>query len=129
MDYNNRNNQNNYNGFAPNQNNLNNGYGMPNQGNMYYYNGYGCPVVPTSGLAVASMVLGIIALLCSFCIAPVAIVCALLAIIFGVAKDPSKGGDGMAATGIICGILSLIPAIYILYSGFAIINAFNDFVS
>ncbi len=63
-----------------------------------------------SGLAIASLVLGIISLF--FCIWYVAIPCGILAIIFGViamgkAKTGEAGGAGMARAGLIMGCIGL----------------------
>ncbi|GLY01291.1 MULTISPECIES: DUF4190 domain-containing protein [Actinoplanes] len=71
---------------------------------------------PTSGLAVASMVLGIISALTFFCTFGVV---SLLAIIFGhiglnETKDNRKSGKGMAITGLVLGYIALAPAIAIL---------------
>lgn len=61
------------------------------------------------GFSIASMVLGIISVvLC--CIYYISIPCAILALIFGIAGK-SKGGKGMAITGIILGIITL--ALYV----------------
>jgi len=71
----------------------------------------------TSGLAIASLVLGIIGLVLFMTIIP-PVVCSILAIIFGaialkkIKKDSSlKGGRGLAITGIVLGIITLILVI------------------
>jgi hypothetical protein len=74
--------------------------------------GYARPYagLPTSGAAIASMVLGIVSLV--FCMGWLIIPCAILAIILGgtargaVRRGEASGG-GMALAGIICGAISL----------------------
>lgn len=69
----------------------------------------------TSGLAIASLVLGII----SFCGGGVIFIPAILAIIFAaiaftnIKKDANIGGHGLAIAGLVLGILSLIG--YLIY--------------
>ena len=68
------------------------------------------PQSQSSGLAIASMVLGIVSLF--FCIWYIAIPCGILAIIFGViagnkAKAGLGGGEGMAKAGLIMGVIGL----------------------
>lgn len=66
--------------------------------------------VEKKGMSIASLVLGIVSVaLC--CIGWVSIICAILAIIFGVVGK-KKGGQGMAKAGLILGIIAL--AIYVL---------------
>lgn len=74
---------------------------------------------PGNGLAVASLVLGIVSL-GLFCVWYVALPCAVLAIIFGkVAGNRARAGAsgaGMAKAGLICGIIALALAIVIVGS-------------
>ena len=66
------------------------------------------PKQESTGLAVASMVLGIISLVLS-CLVTVSAICSLLALIFGISSLCShKGGKGMAVAGIVCGAISLV---------------------
>ena len=63
------------------------------------------------GLSIASMILGIVSIV-GYCInGYLVLVCAILAIVFGVIGK-KKGGKGMAMTGFILGIIAL--AIYAL---------------
>lgn len=62
-------------------------------------------VTEKKGLSIASMVLGIISIV-AFCSTWIAIICSILAIIFGVIGK-KKGGAGMAKAGLICGIIGL----------------------
>lgn len=73
-----------------------------------------------SGLAIASMVLGIIGLVLSCCVPYVPILLGLLAVILGgVSLAKKQGGKGMAIAGLICGIITLIPAIILIVFGAA----------
>jgi hypothetical protein len=66
----------------------------------------------TSGMAVASLVLGICALVL-FWIPWLGFLLGILAIIFGglalsqIRKEPSLGGQGMAVAGLVCGIIGI----------------------
>ncbi len=88
--------------------------------------------IPTSGMAVTSMVLGIIGL-ALFCVWFIAVICDVLAIIFGaVALQQTKagkaGGQGMAIAGIVCGIVSLAGVvIYMAFWGTVFWKASNEF--
>lgn len=81
---------------------------------------------PSVGLAVASMVLGICALVLACCVPYIPIVLALLAVILGgISLAKKMGGTGMAVAGLVCGILGLIPAIIIVVSGAAILGSLS----
>lgn len=75
------------------------------------------PYVPpnrTPGLAVASMVLGIVSIVFSCCVW-IGFVCSVLAIIFGILtlrKGPE--GKSMAIAGIICGGVSIVLSVFVL---------------
>ena len=76
------------------------------------------------GLAVASMVLGILALLLSCCVPYLPILLALLAVVLGAVSLAKKmGGTGMAVAGLVCGIIGLIPAVIIIITGAALFSA------
>jgi len=88
--------------------------------------GYAPAGPKSSGLAIASMVLGIISL-ALFCIYYLAFPCAVLALVLGaVARSKiSRGeasGGGMAMTGIICGIISIVLASLILIVGISLLH-------
>ncbi|MEU0044283.1 DUF4190 domain-containing protein [Streptomyces werraensis] len=78
--------------------------GAPAQG----YSGWGgVPPLPSNGMGVASLVLGIIAA-AAFCLWPVAIVLGVLAVIFGaIGRGKANRGEatngGQALAGVICG--------------------------
>jgi hypothetical protein len=87
------------------------------------YPGYGVPMVPmvplrTSGLAVAGMVVGIIALI-SFWVPFFDIIVAAAAIGLSWAgmvqgRKPGWTGSGMGIAGLVCGILAAIPGVILL---------------
>lgn len=78
------------------------------------------------GLAVASMVLGIISVVLGCCVPVITFFTAVLGIIFGaIALKKKSLGKGMAIAGLICSIISLIPAALVLVSGVGAI-AFLD---
>lgn len=76
------------------------------------YAGYSSAATqPSSGLAIASMILGIVAIPTS-CMYGIGLPCAILAVIFGhiargKARRGESGGDGMALAGLICGYIML----------------------
>lgn len=70
------------------------------------------------GFGIASMVLGIVALVMSCCFYFISIPCAVIGIILaGVALSGHKEGRGMAIAGLVCSVISLIPAAIIIISG------------
>ena len=76
----------------------------------------GAPAVPvkTNGLAVASLVLGILSLLLFFTVVPPFIL-GILAVVFGAIgisrANQGAGGKGMAVAGLVCGALGVVVAI------------------
>lgn len=77
----------------------------------------------SSGMAIASMVLGIVALVFSCCLWFISVPCAIVAVILAaVSLKGNKGGKGMAVAGLVCAIISLIPAIIVLISGAALVD-------
>ncbi|MFG2958741.1 DUF4190 domain-containing protein [Streptomyces sp. NPDC048291] len=97
------------------------GYGYPGQPLPPYpagpggYGGWaGMQPMPNNGLGTASMVTGIISAI-GFCLAPVALVMGVLAIVFGsIGRGRVKRGEatngGQALAGIICGSAGLVLA-------------------
>lgn len=93
------------------------------------------PTLPASGMAVTSMVLGILALL-SLCVGHISAVIGLpssiLAVIFGIiargkVRRLEAGGGGMATAGLICGIVYLcllaVGVIIVLIAGIAMMSS------
>lgn len=75
------------------------------------------------GLSIASMVLGIVAVVFC-CVAYIAIPCAILAIIFGIIGK-KRDGKGMAITGLVLGIVAIV--LYILaLAGLASLFGFSS---
>lgn len=72
----------------------------------------------SSGLAIASMVLGIVALCLSCCFYYVSLPCAVVGVILAaVSLKGDNGGKGMAITGLVTSIVSLVPAIITIVLG------------
>lgn len=93
---------------------------MDNNMNQY-------PQKPESaGCGIASMVLGIVALCLSCCFYYVSIPCAIIGIILGAAGLKKQAGRGMAIAGLVCSIISIIPAIIIISTGASIMSALNS---
>ena len=91
--------------------------------NMNYQNNtyqQPAPAQPGKGFGIASMVLGIIALLVTLlsCCLPFMLILSgllgLLSIVFGIIAIAKKGGKGMGIAGLICSGIGLLLAIVIL---------------
>lgn len=112
----------NYNPYNPydqnNQNDQNQGESTENQksinnnpyaqdNNQRYGNSYFNPLLfdkpPMNGLAIASMILGIVSLCC--CCS--SYVCGLLAVVFGIVAKCCGNKTGKSTAGIICGAISM----------------------
>jgi len=78
------------------------------------------------GMGIASLVLGLVAILMALCCWPVGGVCAILSIIFGL-LSLKTAGKGMGIAGIIMGGLSILLAVVMLLLGFGMgmFNAMN----
>ncbi|MBS6954997.1 MAG: DUF4190 domain-containing protein [Clostridium sp.] len=78
----------------------------------------------SSGLAIASMVCGICALVFSCCIPYIPFILAVISIIFAaVTLSKHLGGKGMAIAGLVCSIISLVPTIIVVVTGAAIYSS------
>ena len=82
------------------------------------HGGFPPPKPPGSGMAVASMVLGIVGLIFS-----TVFIFAVLAIIFGVVARSQGNRGGMATAGIVMGIISLALAIMFIIMCVAFLDA------
>ena len=76
----------------------------------------------SSGLSITSMVLGIVAICLSCCFYYVSLPCAVVGLVFGAValSKISKGeadGKGMAITGLVLSIISVIPAVIMIVVG------------
>ena len=97
------------NGPAPNY------YGPQNPYQQNIQNPYQAPPEGSVGMAVASMVLGIVGFLISCCFYPATIVMAVVGLILGaVAVKKGPAGKGMAVTGIVLSIISLAFAVLVI---------------
>jgi len=77
-----------------------------------------------AGLAIASMVLGIVALVFSCCIPYLPAVLALIGVILaGVSLSGGKPGKGMAIAGLVCSIISLVPTVIVIVAGASIMSS------
>jgi len=83
------------------------------------------PVEPQKkGMAIASMVLGIVALVLSCCVPYVPAILAIIAVILGgLSLAKKQGGKGMAIAGLVCGVIALIPSVMVIIGGAALIGS------
>lgn len=93
--------------------------------------GYGAPVNPVDsgavGMAVTSLVLGIIALLLVCCVSIwwLTVLVAIVSIVFGaVSLGKRMGGRGMAIAGVICSIAALVIEVVLVIVGVGLFAAF-----
>ncbi|MBP3325756.1 MAG: DUF4190 domain-containing protein [Coprococcus sp.] len=85
---------------------------------MYQQQSYPYSPQGSAGLGIASMVLGIVALVFSCCLYYVSLPCAIVGLILGgVSLSKKKPGKGMAVAGLVCSIVSLVPTIIIISAG------------
>ena len=116
-------------GYGPDgQNAWNNGNGYP-QNPYQRYNGY-YQQDPSRGFGIASMVLGIISLLC-FC-SFVNVLPAILSIVFGIISLSKRKNNGFAIAGIICAAVSIVLLVItmILFAGnINLMNALQDYLN
>lgn len=81
------------------------------------------PQNESKGLAIASMVLGIVALVL-FCIPYVCIPAGIIAIILGgVSIATKKGGKGMAIAGLVCAIVGVAVYVILTIIGASILSS------
>lgn len=94
---------------------------------------YGAPVAPstTNGLAISSLITGIVALLFAFIpfVGVISVLIGAVAVVLGVMakrKVSEVGGGGMATAGIVVGALGALIAIIWLVLTIAVFNAADD---
>lgn len=76
------------------------------------------------GLAVASMVCGIVGLVLSCCIPYLPIVLGIVGLVLGVVSlRKQAGGKGMAIAGVVCSIITLVPAVVMIVAGASILSS------
>lgn len=104
------------NGQMQNQNQMPNQMNMNNMNPMFQQGMMGMQQPKKSaGLAIASMVLGIVSLVLGCCIPYVTFFTALVGLVMsGASLGMKMGGKGMAIAGLVCNIISLIPAVIVL---------------
>ncbi len=102
-------------------------YNMAQPNNKQYY---GEQPNGGAGLAIASMVLGILALVLSCCLYYVSVPCAIAGIICAViSMKGNRAGKGMAIAGLVCSIISFIPAAVLMASEAAMSDFLDVLVS
>ena len=122
-------------------NNFNNTYGTPEQQDYIYvqYEPENNGEKKSKGLAIASMVIGIVMFVLGCCVFSVLAVMtstftmlvpaviSLLGVIFGIMALVNKlGGKGMAIAGIVLNILSFFSCLYMLVSFITLNNAIEE---
>lgn len=94
------------------------------------YNGYGTPQNMdggSTGLAIASMILGIVSILISCCAVSrlISVLTSLSGIVFGILSiQKGSQGKGMAIAGIICSAVALLVWIIFIILGFGLLSFF-----
>ena len=99
-----------------------NPYDSPQQQGTTLGPTYSSQQPPSNGLAVTSMILGIVGIVSDCCCWPLGAALGIAAIITGViglnkVKDGTGGGKGMAMAGVICGIAAILLGIASLIGG------------
>ncbi|MBN3040751.1 MAG: DUF4190 domain-containing protein [Candidatus Omnitrophica bacterium] len=86
------------------------------------------PQPKTSGLAIASLVCGIVSLCCGLLLGIPAIICGHIALKQINDSADTIGGKGMAIAGLIMGYLSLVLTVILMVTGFipAFIEGFQE---
>lgn len=78
------------------------------------------------GLAVASMVCGIVGLVLSCCVPYLPIVLGIVGLVLGaVSLRKQAGGKGMAIAGIVCSIITLVPAVLMIVAGASLLSSLS----
>lgn len=86
-----------------------------NEGNYDYGYGMPEPQKPQSdGLAIASMVLGIVAILMTCCSGYFSIPFAIVGLVLGIMSNRNNGKSGMATAGIVCSIIAIALSIVLI---------------
>lgn len=82
------------------------------------------PQTESKGLSIASMVLGIIALVL-FCIPFICFPCGIISVILGgVSLATKKGGKGMAIAGLVCSLVAILIYVILSAIGASILSSF-----
>ena len=77
----------------------------------------------SSGLSIASMVCGIVGLVLSCCVPYLPLILGIVGLVLGaISLRKQAGGKGMAVAGIVCSIITLIPAILMLVMGASLLS-------
>lgn len=77
----------------------------------------------SSGLSIASMVCGIVGLVLSCCVPYLPLILGIVGLVLGaISLRKQAGGKGMAIAGVVCSIITLIPAILMLVMGASLLS-------
>lgn len=77
-----------------------------------------------AGIGIASMVFGIVSLVLGCCFPYISIPCAVIGVILAaVSLGGHKDGRGMAIAGLVCSIISLIPAVIVIIGGASMLSS------
>lgn len=102
-------------------------YQQPQQ---YQQNQEPLPVKASAGFSVASMVLGIVAVVMSCCIYYIAFPCGVVGLILGaLSLRDKKPGKGMAIAGIVMSIVSLALAVIVIVTAGALTAGMTDWLN
>lgn len=97
-----------------------------NEGN-YTDSGFNAPVDNQpeggKGMAVASMVLGIVSIVMLCCSQYISLPCAIIGLILGIIYKKNNGKNGMATAGVVCSIVSLVISILAIIASVVFLGA------
>lgn len=97
-----------------------------NEGN-YTDSGFNAPVDNQpeggKGMAVASMVLGIVSIVMLCCSQYISLPCAIIGLILGIMYKKNNGKNGMATAGVVCSIVSLVISILAIIASVVFLGA------
>ena len=109
-----------------NEENYTNEGNYTNQGN-YTDSSFNAPVDNQpeggKGMAVASMVLGIVSIVMLCCSQYISLPCAIIGLILGIIYKKNNGKNGMATAGVVCSIVSLVISILAIIASVVFLGA------
>lgn len=79
----------------------------------------------SDGMGIASLVLGIVAIVMSCCITYVGLACGVVGIILGIMSN-KKGKNNMATAGLVCSIIGVVLSIILIIVGIVFGAALTD---
>lgn len=109
-----------------NEENYTNEGNYTNQGN-YTDSSFNAPVDNQpeggKGMAVASMILGIVSIVMLCCSQYISLPCAIIGLILGIVHKKKNGKNGMATAGVVCSIISLVLSILLIIASAVLLGA------